>query len=142
MNPWATYSNPSVIGLIMAVGNVGEELISYTASDTFMSRDGGFTWEEVHKGAHLWEFGDSGSILIMANDERPTDRVLYSADQGLTWQEYQFTTEDKVRVRTIVTVYDDTSRKFILFGEHLDHVGKTIAVHIDFTSLLTRECKL
>lgn len=38
----------------MAVGNVGETLAPYTESDTFFSRDAGFTWEEVHKDAHLW----------------------------------------------------------------------------------------
>ena len=67
----------------MAVGNVGETLEEYDQSDTFLSRDAGFTWEEVHKDAHLWEFGDSGSILIMANDEGPTDHVMFSTDEGL-----------------------------------------------------------
>ncbi|KAF5364419.1 hypothetical protein D9758_010687 [Tetrapyrgos nigripes] len=139
-DPRATYSSPSVVGLIMAVGNVGEELIGYTSSDTFMSRDGGFNWEEVHKDAHLWEFGDSGSILIMANDEGPTDRVIYSTDQGLTWREYQFSSDEKVRVRVIATVPSDTSRKFILFGEYPSHGGKTVAVHIDFSALINRKC--
>jgi hypothetical protein len=39
----ATYSSPSVVGLMMAVGNVGEKLAPYTESDTFLSRDAGFT---------------------------------------------------------------------------------------------------
>jgi hypothetical protein len=34
---------------------------------------------------HLWEFGDYGSILIIANDEDATDHVLYTTDEGLTW---------------------------------------------------------
>ena len=51
---------------MMAVGNVGESLAGYTESDTFLTRDAGFTWEEVHKDAHLWEFGDYGSILVIA----------------------------------------------------------------------------
>lgn len=76
---------------MMAVGTVGEALAGYTCvsrfvrfmlatflpstlrvsfftsdSDTFLTRDAGFTWEEVHKDAHLWEFGDYGSILILA----------------------------------------------------------------------------
>ena len=70
----------------MAVGNVGEELAGYTSvplrllrlpkftdscaaqdsdSDTFLTRDAGLTWEEVHKDAHLWEFGDYGSIIVI-----------------------------------------------------------------------------
>jgi hypothetical protein len=52
----------------MAVGNVSETLAPYTESDTFLSRDAGFTWQEVHKD----EFGDPGSIPVLANDEEPT----------------------------------------------------------------------
>ena len=60
----------------MVVGQVGEQLASYTENDAFLSRDAGFTWEEVRKDTHLYEFGDSGSILIMADDEEPNDHVL------------------------------------------------------------------
>ena len=135
----ATYSTPSVPGLMMAVGNVGETLAGYTESDTFLSRDAGFKWEEVHKDAHLWEFGDSGSILVMANDEEPTDHVLFSTDEGLTWREYQFGPE-KIRVQSIVTVPSDTSRRFILLGHYPQSIVLSVAVHIDFSSLTYRQC--
>ncbi|KAF9524397.1 Oligoxyloglucan reducing end-specific cellobiohydrolase [Crepidotus variabilis] len=136
----ATYSTPSVKGLLMAVGNVGETLAPYTESDTFLSRDAGFTWEEVHKDAHLWEFGDSGSILIMANDEEPTNHVLFSTDEGLNWREYQFS-EHPFRVYAIVTVPMDTSRRFILFGGFPGQSGSA-AIHIDFSSLTSRKCAI
>ncbi|KAG1793359.1 uncharacterized protein HD556DRAFT_1206365, partial [Suillus plorans] len=61
---------------------VGELLTTYTESDTFLSRDGGFTWEEVHKDTHLWESGDSGSVIVIVNDEEPMDHVLFTADEG------------------------------------------------------------
>ncbi|KAH9036733.1 hypothetical protein EDB83DRAFT_2524754 [Lactarius deliciosus] len=116
-DPRATFSSPSVVGLIMAVGNVGEKLAPYVESDTFLSRDAGFTWYEVYKGAYLWEFGDSGSILVMANDEEPTDHVLFTTDEGLNWREYKFS-DDKIRVRSIVAIPSDTSRRFILLGTY------------------------
>ncbi|KAF5379599.1 hypothetical protein D9757_009216 [Collybiopsis confluens] len=140
-DPRATYSSPSIVGLIMAVGNVGESLATYTDSDTFLSRDAGFTWEEVHKNAHLWEFGDSGSILVMANDEEPTDHVLFSTDEGANWREYKFT-DDKIRVSAIVTVPSDTSRRFILFGQYPTKQSQSVAVHIDFSALTGRRCVL
>ncbi|KAG6810837.1 hypothetical protein H0H92_010132 [Tricholoma furcatifolium] len=140
LDPRATYSSPSVVGLIMAVGNVGTELAPYTESDTFLSRDGGFTWEEVHKDAHLWEFGDSGSILVMVNDEEPTDHVLFSTDEGLNWREYKFT-DDKIRVRFVVTVPSDTSRRFILLGNYPRSSG-SVAIHIDFSALTSKQCVL
>jgi hypothetical protein len=124
---------------MMAVGNVGENLAPYTESDTFLTRDGGFTWEEVHKDAHMYEFGDSGSVLVIANDERPTDHVLYSTDEGLTWKEYKF--GDAVRVRSIVTVPMDTSRKFILFGYSAKSTRKALAIHLDFSAITSRKCQ-
>ena len=80
------------------MGNVGESLAPYIKSDTFLSRDAGFAWEEIHKDAHLWEFGDSGSLLAIMNNEEPTDHVLFSTKQGLTWREYRFAEQEKVRV--------------------------------------------
>ena len=124
---------------MMAVGNVGENLAPYTESDTFLSRDAGFTREEVHKDAHLWEVGDSGSVLVMANDEEATDHVLYSLDEGATWNEYRFT-DEKMRVKVIVTVPEDTSRRFILFGFHPREPLVALAVHLDFTALTQRQC--
>lgn len=123
----------------MAVGNVGEALAPYAESDTFLSRDAGFTWTEVHKDAHLWEFGDSGSILIMANDEEATDHVLFSTDEGLKWREYKFT-DEKVRVKSIVTVPMDTSRRFILMGNYQQSTG-SVAIHIDFSALTSKRCE-
>ncbi|CAL1713879.1 unnamed protein product [Somion occarium] len=137
----ATYSTPSVPGLLMAVGNVGEHLAEYTESDTFLSRDAGFTWEEVHKDAHLWEFGDSGSILVMANDEEATDHVLFSTDEGASWREYRFS-NDKIRVKAIVTVPSDTSRRFILMGYYPRSPDAAVAVHLDFSALTSRQCVL
>lgn len=124
----------------MAVGNVGKSLAHYTESDTFLSRDGGFTWEEIQKGAHLWEFGDAGGILIMANDQSPTDYVLFSTNGGLDWQEYKFT-EEKIRVKSINTVSSYTSRRFILIGQLHSQQSHSVAVHIDFTALTSRQCK-
>lgn len=137
----ATYSSPAVVGVVMAVGNVGETLAPYTESDTFLSRDGGFTWQEVHKDAHLWEFGDSGAVILLVNDEEPTDHVLFTTDEGLTWREHQFS-KDKLRIKAIVTVPEDTSRKFMLIGYRPQSSASSAIVHIDFTSLTHRQCEL
>lgn len=136
----ATYSSPSAPGLMMAVGNVGEELAKYDDSDVFLTRDGGFTWEEVHKDAHMWEYGDSGSILVLVNDEEPVDHVLYSTNEGQSWQTYSF--GERMRVQTIQTVPQDTSRRFFLIGTKTSEPSKSTLIHLDFSSLQTRQCKL
>lgn len=33
-----------------------------------MSIDGGRSWDEVAKGSHIYEVGDHGGIIVMAND--------------------------------------------------------------------------
>ena len=124
---------------MLAVGNVGEELAPYTDSDIFLTRDGGFTWEEVHKDAHMWEFGDSGSIIVLVNDEEPTDHVLYTTDEGLTWSEHVF--ESTLRITSIQTVPDDTSRRFILMGMRQNEPSKSVLVHLDFSSITQQQCK-
>ncbi|SCZ93735.1 BZ3500_MvSof-1268-A1-R1_Chr6-3g08852 [Microbotryum saponariae] len=139
-DPRATYSSPSATGLMLAVGNVGQSLAAYSDSDTFLTRDGGFTWEEVRKDAHVWEFGDQGSILVLANDEDPTDHVAYTLNEGISWQEYNF--GEKVRIRSIVTVPMDTSRKFILFGIKPNAPDSSVAIHLDFSSVTNVKCKL
>jgi hypothetical protein len=137
-DPRATYSSPSAIGVMMAVGNVGKKLAPYQDSDTFLTRDGGFTWEEVKKDAHKWEFGDQGSIVVLLNDEDFTNVVSYTLDQGLTWREYSF--QDKLRVNKIITVPEDTHRKFIIFGSRPSATKTAVAVHLDFTGLQSRQC--
>lgn len=140
VDPRATFSSPTAIGLMVAVGNVGKSLAPYVDSDTFLTRNGGFSWEEVHKDAHMWEFGDQGSILVLVNDEGPTDHVTYTLDEGLTWQEYSF--GEKLRIRSIFTVPQDTSRKFILFGYSPQKQDESVAVHLDFSKLTNRKCNL
>lgn len=78
------FSSPAP-GYVMGVGSVGEFLQPYGESDTFLSTDAGLTWRMIAKGAHKYEFGDQGSILVAIDDEQPTDTVKYSLDVGKSW---------------------------------------------------------
>ena len=69
----------------MGVGSVSEHLLPYEECDTFLSTDAGVTWMMVRMDAHKYEFGDSGSIVVILNDEEMTDEVRYSTDFGKTW---------------------------------------------------------
>ncbi|KAJ2911663.1 hypothetical protein MD484_g8748, partial [Candolleomyces efflorescens] len=140
-DPRATFSSPSVVGLMMGVGNVGESILPYTDCDTFLSRDAGFTWEEVSKDAHMWEFGDSGSVIVIVNDEEPTDHLLYTTDEGKTWREYKFA-ESRLRVLSVMNVPSDTSRRFLLLGQSSTKSSDSVAIHVDFSSLVNRQCSL
>lgn len=69
----------------MGVGSIGDHLLQYEDCDTFISTDAGVTWKMIRPDAHKYEFGDSGSIMVVINDEEPTDEVRYSTDLGQTW---------------------------------------------------------
>lgn len=133
-----TTSSPNAQAFMIGVGNVGRFLLPYRDSDTFFSRDAGFTWTEIHKDAHKWEFGDSGSLIVLVNDEQPTDTVLYSLDQGASWKSYNF--GERIRLRTIDTVPEDTRRKFVLFGQTTGGQARDLAVFLDFSELTRHAC--
>lgn len=137
-----TFSSGSAIGMMVAVGNVGDKLGSYLDGDTFLTRDGGVTWREVKKGVYQWEYGDQGSIIVLVNGEDSTNTISYSLDEGDTWSDYQFT-DDLVVVNDISTVPSDDSRKFLLFTKlPVSRGDRAVVYQIDFSQLLKRKCSL
>ncbi|KAK9765410.1 vacuolar protein sorting/targeting protein PEP1 [Basidiobolus ranarum] len=142
-DPQNLFSSSSAVGLMLAVGNVGSHLTDYIEGDTFLSRDAGVTWKEIRKEAHLYEFGDHGAILILVNDEEPTDHILYSLDEGLHFKEHYFAkANEKIRINTIATEPQSTSRKFLLFGRTTGYKPNQAIVHIDFSGLNINQCLL
>ncbi|KAI8364623.1 hypothetical protein BD560DRAFT_165544 [Blakeslea trispora] len=134
------FSLSSAVGLMVGVGNVGSSLSPYRDGDMFLTRDAGKTWSEIAKGAHLWEFADQGALLILVDNEQPTNIVRYTTNEGLTWNTYEFAKRgEKVIIEDIITQPDGTSQKYVLFG--LKN-GKTTAYHLDFSSLHPTKCKL
>ena len=78
------FSSPAP-GFVLGVGSVGDRLLPYDKCDTFLSTDAGLNWQMVHEDAHKYEFGDQGSVIVIAGDEEPVDHVSYSYDYGKTW---------------------------------------------------------
>lgn len=131
-----TYSSPSAVGLMMAVGNVGEYLSTYSEADTFMTTDAGVNWKPVKKGTFMWEYGDQGSIIVIAKDREPTNTVYFSRNEGNSWEELKFT-EEAVEVHDITTVPSDNSRNFVLWVVTPDGIA---TVNLDFSGLTDKLC--
>jgi hypothetical protein len=100
----------------------------------------------VAEGAHKYEFGAHGSILVMVDDEEATDKMLYSYDFGKTWEKFDF--DVTLRAKLLTTIPDSTSEKFLLLGTLAKKSKKAsggdernIIVHVDFSTLKKRECK-
>ncbi|KAL3494177.1 hypothetical protein BJX62DRAFT_198701 [Aspergillus germanicus] len=132
-----TFSSGSAIGLMIAQGNVGDHLTKKDEADTFMTSDGGISWKFVKKGRYMWEFGDSGSVLVIVSEVDSTKVLYYSTDEGKSWKEYEFS-EEEMKVSDISTVPSDTSRSFLLWGT--DSKNRPLSVNVDFSGLYGRDC--
>jgi hypothetical protein len=137
------YSVESAVGLIIGNGNVGKYL-SYNPEEisTFLSRDGGLSWMEVKKGSHIYEIGDHGAIIVMADDQNPTDTVFYTWDEGISWQDIKISNE-KMMIKNIIIEPSSTSQHFVVYGDVVKK-GETkgVAIGLDFTSLHEPQCRL
>jgi Sortilin, neurotensin receptor 3, len=86
----------------MAVGNPGQNLEKQSDRlSTYLSRDGGLNWQEVHKGPYIYEFGDHGGLIVMAKHMIATQEILYSYNEGNSWNELKIS-EDPLDITNII----------------------------------------
>ena len=113
---------------------------------TYLSRDGGLNWQEVHKGPYIYELGDHGGLIVMAKHLIATQEILYSFNEGKTWNELQIS-EDPLDITNIIIEPNSISQQFVVYGTLYDKDGnntkssKGIIVTIDFSSLHEPQCK-
>lgn len=132
------YSVENAVGLVLATGNVGDRL-SFEPSEvnTFLSRDGGLTWTEVHKGAFIYEFGDHGGLIVMAEDQRKTREVVFSWNEGANWFDFSLS-KHELSVNNVVIEPTASSLEFLLYG---NRNGIGVIFHLDFAALGQPPCK-
>lgn len=132
------YSVESAVGIIMGTGNVGPYLrFERDRTNTYLSRDGGLTWVEAHKGAYIYEFGDHGGLVVMADDVRRTKQVVFSWNEGESWYDFEFAGEP-IDVDNIITGPNATSARFLLYGTRGD---AGVMYQLDFEILGQPLCK-
>ena len=138
-----SYAAESAVGLMFGVGNVGPHLEDLEKADTYMTTDGGVNWKQVQKGVWTWQYGDQGSLTVLVKQWRSdnkvqTNHVLYSTDEGKTWNKYEFAKEE-MAVYDITSQRAGSSRNFVLWCGN--EAGDVIAVNVDFTGLATEPCQ-
>ena len=111
------YHHENAPALLIANGNVGEFVDLESDGCTFVSRDGGSTWEEVAAGTNVYEFADHGALLVLAShaSEGPTDTVHFSVDEGRCWKTIHLE-DGAIKVHNIRSEPRGESHELILIG--------------------------
>lgn len=110
------YSTESAVGIVLATGNLGKNLTpNGNAKNLYLSRDGGLNWQSVMPGEFIYEIGDHGALIILAEINKPTRQVKYTWDEGKTWQTLDVFDAD-VMVKNIVMEPTSTSQQFLIYG--------------------------
>lgn len=131
------YSTESAVGLVLGTGNVGKYLsMREDEVNTYMSRDGGLTWSQVRKGSYIYEIGDHGALIVMADNRQATDTVYYSWNEGKSWESLTFTSSP-IEVENIIISPGAVAQSFLVLGSK---AGKGVAVALDFSSLHEPQC--
>ncbi|KAL6451017.1 VPS10 Vacuolar protein sorting/targeting protein 10 [Candida maltosa Xu316] len=126
-------------GILLGVGNKGKHLANdFTKMKTFVSRDGGITWDYALDVPCVFSFGDQGNVIIAVpyngkNQFDPAAHLYYSFDQGKTWEKIKL--EVPIYPMGILTTIDGTSRKFIVAGVDPTEASDAEYIYsVDFTS--------
>ena len=132
------YSTESAVGIVLGVGNVGSYLsLREDEVNTYLSRDGGLTWTEVRKGSHIYEIGDHGALIVMAENTKSTDTVYYTWNEGLTWESLKFV-DKPIEVENIIISPGGTTQSFLVLGSR---GAKGVTVSLDFSPLHEPQCR-
>ncbi|KAF8939541.1 hypothetical protein EDD21DRAFT_317887 [Dissophora ornata] len=132
------FSSKAAPGVVMGVGNVGPYLLPWEECDTYLSEDGGITWNAVLEHPHKYEFGDMGGLIVAIRDDNVAVNFFqYSADRGQTWYKYEFS--DSIRPVGLISDPESTSQKFVLF---VRLGNKNVVYQLDLTNVFGRKCEL
>lgn len=80
------YSSEKAVGIVLATGNIGYRLTENDSQKSlYLSRDGGLTWKTVRVGVHIYEIGDHGALIVIAQKNTPITHIEFTWDEGDSW---------------------------------------------------------
>ncbi|XP_056434364.1 sortilin isoform X1 [Gadus chalcogrammus] len=141
--PMLPLSEPSAIGLVIAHGVVGDSLSATQHPDVFISSDGGYRWRGALEGPHHYRILDSGALVVAveAQHEGQVKTIKFSTDEGQCWKAYNFT-EHPLFFAGLTSEPGTKAMNISVWGYRPEDDGQPmwVAVTIDFTSILSRQC--
>ncbi|CAG4953069.1 unnamed protein product [Colias eurytheme] len=132
-------SSKSAPGIIMATGVIGKSLKGIPG--VYISRDAGLTWKRILKDYYFFNYGDHGGVLVAVKyfkSRGETRRILYSTNEGLEWNSYQFNADD-LRIYGLMTEPGENTTTFTMFGS-ANEQHQWIIITIDLFNTFSRNC--
>jgi len=123
--------------VILGTGMVGNFLNTTAKPSTFLSRDGGLTWDKIFDEPATYDLGDFGSLIVLARNQVPTNEVFFSWDGGETWN--VVTLPETVTINELFSL-DAKTEQFFIVGRRPGDVGNRFYFGIDFSALHARDC--
>ncbi|XP_052741999.1 sortilin-related receptor isoform X1 [Bicyclus anynana] len=132
-------SSKSAPGIIMATGVLGKSLKGIPG--VYISRDAGLTWRRILKDYYFFNYGDHGGVLVAVKyfkSRGETRRILYSTNEGIEWNSYQFNADD-LRIYGLMTEPGENTTTFTMFGS-ANEQHQWIIITIDLLNTFPRNC--
>jgi hypothetical protein len=58
---------------------------------------------QILRGSHIYEIGDHGGLIVLSPNDKETDTILYSWNEGLEFDDIRFVNNFTVSIDNIVT---------------------------------------
>lgn len=130
-------SRESAPGIIMATGIIGQNLKD--RPDVYVSSSAGYQWRPALEGSYFYAMGDHGGLLVAVPQFQNTKDLLYSWDEGETWNSYTFHNET-IRVYGVLTEPGEATAIFSIFGSHLGY-HKWLIIQVNMDKVFRYTCK-
>jgi len=112
------------------------------------------TWKSVRPGGYIYEIGDHGALIVIADHQKPVNGIEFSWDEGATWT-YLKVSEQPFWVQNIIIEPNSLSQQFILYGFYDEEAkaaddfdieteigeSKAFLTYLDFSSIHQRACE-
>ncbi|KAL4229272.1 Sortilin-related receptor [Mactra antiquata] len=131
-------SKESAPGIIIATGNTGNRVHVDRMAGVYLSSDAGYTWHQALQGVHFYALADHGGVIVGVQAIDPTNQIVFSTDDGETWNKYNFT-DKPIKVHGLLTEPGEKTTVFFLFGSATDHHSWRV-VSLDTRSVFGYVC--
>ena len=152
------YSTEKAVGIVLGTGNIGPRLTDNDSQKSlYLSRDGGLSWRTIRQGVHIYEIGDHGALIVIAEKNTPTNHIEFSWDEGQSWDILTIS-EHSIFVENIIIEPNSISQQFMVYGTYAEAIGdgeedavfddvsiekgnSAFLVYLDFSQLHEPQCK-